>query len=293
MENDFLANLQQESETVNFELSNKPEEKTETPAESEKSEKGTPTESPPENKPEKDEKASPAEGKKEDELKPKEGEKEVFHAFHEHPRWIVREKELKELRSKVEEYEEFKERVDPILQKIEKSEEKSKTPQWFISLFGDDQNLWNQYQESSKEDRQRLREEILTELKPDLEIIRETKRQKELNDWANKEWEKLKEDTEVQKELKTLGLSLDKVQGEISAVMSKYLPSDNEGNISVKKSYEIWKETHKLSPPKFDVAEKKKIGAIDKSQGEGEKKDYKTSADFKGLSIADLTEQNN
>lgn len=285
-----MANLQQEDDKVNFEGLGDQPEITESPVEKEKPEKETPAESPTEIKPKEEPESSPA--PKEEEPKAKEDAK-AFHAFHEHPRWIAREKELEQLREKVEEYDEFKERVNPLLKKLETVEENN-APQWFVNLFGDDKNAWSQYQESSKEDRKQIREEILDELKPDLEIVRATKQQKELSDWANKEWDKLGKDEEVQKELKTLGISLDKVQGEISAVMSKYLPTDEQGNISVKKSYEIWKETYKPTKPivsNFEIIEKKKIGAIDKARDEGEKRDYKTSADFKGLSIADLQEE--
>ena len=279
MENEFMANLQQEGEKA-FE------------AESETPEKETPAESPTEDKPKEEPESSP-EPKEEESVQTEPEVKEdakAFHAFHEHPRWIAREKELEQLRAKVEEYEDFKSRVDPFLQKLEKPEEKSNAPQWFTNLFGTDENAWNQYQESSKEERKRIREEILTELKPDLEVVRATKQQKELNDWANKEWESLGKDEEVKKELKTLGLTLDKVQGEISGIMSKYLPTDESGNISLKKSYAIWKETQ-AKPVKSSVSsvsEKKQIATISKSKGESEKKDYLTSADLKGLSIADL-----
>ena len=288
MENEFMANLQQEGDEVKFEGLGDQPEITEAPAESEKEKKETPPESLTEIKPKEEPESSPA---------PKEGEPEAkedakaFHAFHEHPRWIAREKELEQLREKVEEYDEFKERVNPLLEKLETVKEETNAPQWFVNLFGDDKNVWSQYQESSKEERKRIKEEILGELKPDLEIVRETKQQKDLSDWANKEWDKLGTDEEVAKDLKTFGTTLDKVQGEISSVMSKYLPTDEQGNISVKKSYEIWKDTRKpTAKPNPEIVEKKKIGAIDKTRDEGEKRDYKTSADFKGLSIADLME---
>ena len=158
MDNEFLANIQQEGTEVDF-------DKLGTPAESETPEKETPAASPAEKEPKEEPEPSP-EPKVEEPAKAEPEAKEdakAFHAFHEHPRWIAREAELKQLREKVDEYEEFKSRVDPILEKLEKpTPEVSSAPQWFTNLFGTDENAWSQYQESSKEERKRIREEILT-----------------------------------------------------------------------------------------------------------------------------------
>ncbi len=285
MENTFLSNLQQEGIDDPFEGLIKEE----TPAESETPEKETPAESAPEIKPEGEPESSPEPKAEEPEV---EEDAKTFHAFHEHPRWIAREEELKQLRSKVEEYDDFKSRVEPFLEKLnEPKKEEMNAPAWFSNLFGDNEDAWNQYREANKAERQQIRDEILKELKPDLEIIRQTKKQSEIQDWADKQWKTLSEDSEVQKELKSMGISLDKVLGEISEVMSKYKPSDDDGNISLKTSYELWKATRKQeSKPNPNIAEKKKIAAISKSKEETETKDFKTSEDFRGKSIHDLVE---
>lgn len=283
MENEFLANIQQEGEKFDFDSLVKSEEE---PAE--KPEKETPAESPPEVKPA--EAPAPSAEEKPEEAAPEEDAKpEVFAAFHEHPRWKAREKELKQLRQKVDEYEEFKSRVDPLLSKLEKPTEQSQPPQWFTSLFGNDENVWNQYREASMEERKAIRGEIMSELKPLFASVEQTKQQAELVDWAQKQWTALESDPEVKKELQGLGTNLSKIQGEISEIMSKYKPSDDDGNISLKASYELWKEMKKTSPqPNPIVAEKKKIGAISKSKEDNEVRDFKTSADFRGKTIADL-----
>lgn len=276
--NEFLANLQQDTD---------PFEGLGDSAETEKSQTETETESQPEKKPEGETESSPE--PKEEEPKVEEDAK-VFHAFHEHPRWIAREKELQELKKQNEDLLSFKERAEPFLSKFE---EKSQTqaPQWFTSLYGDNQEVWNQYLEASNSEKQKIREEILNELKPDLEEIRSVKKQKELQDWADKQWKALESDAEIQKELKAMNLTLDKVQGEISEVMAKYKPSDEDGNISLKTSYELWKATRKQeTKPNPIVSEKKKVAAISKSKEEAEEKDYRTSADFRGKTIHDLVE---
>ena len=293
MENTFMANLQQEGEGDPFEGLIKEEVSPETPAETEKSEKETPAESPPENKPEGEPEPSPAPKEGEPaKAEPKEEEDaKLFHAFHEHPRWIAREEELKQLRGKVAEYDEFKSRVEPFLEKLNKPIKEETAPAWFTNLFGDSEEAWNQYREANQAERKQIREEILNELKPDLEIVRQSKKQSELQDWADKQWKSLESDPEVQKELKLMGLSLDKVQNEISEVMVKYKPSDEDGNISLKTSYELWKATRKQeAKPNPIVDQKKKVGAISKPEGEIEVKDFKTSADFRGKTIHDLVE---
>lgn len=283
MDNEFLANIQTEGEPFNFDSLQTESEKPETEAP-----KGeTPAESLPDNKPT-EEPAPSAEPKAEDTAEPEVKEDaKVFSAFHEHPRWKALQVELKELREKSNEYDSFKERVNPFIQKFEQPQT---APQWFQSLYGDNAEAWQQYQEAFKVEKKQIRDEILKELQPDLETLRETKQQKEVQDWANKQWSELGANPEVQKDLKGLNLTLDKVQGEISEVMSKYLPSDSEGNISLKASYELWKQLKKPEvKPSPIVAEKKKVAAISKSK-EVEERDYRTSADFRGKSIHDLVE---
>lgn len=275
MDINSLANLQQAEFEGEEEL-----------VESEKPEKDTQADSPPGNKPA-EAPVSSTEGQEE---APKEDAKlEVYTAFHEHPRWKAREEELRQLREKVEEYEEFKSRVDPLLEKLEKPQEGK--PEWFTNLYGDDDNAWKQYQASSEETQRNFEKRIFDKLKPYLETLEATKQESETQKWANEQWSKLGEDPEVQKELRNMGLTLDKVQGEISEVMTKFKPSDEEGNISLRGSYEIWKSTKKPeSKPDPIVAEKKKLGAITKPK-ESEGKKYMTSADFKGKSLADLLEE--
>jgi len=288
MSNDFLANLHQEGEPA-FE------------DESEKLEKDTQAESPPEDKSDDEQTESSTEEKKEtedsDSLKEDAKEEPVSTEdvpFHEHPRWQAREQEFQELKKRNEELLEFQQRAEPLLSRKEEEKPVS-APQWFTNLFGSDDNAWSQYRESSKEEREQIKKEVLTELKPFIETAEKSKKQKELDDWATGEWKSLSEDPEVQKDLKTKGLTLEKIQSDISQVMSKYLPTDEKtGNVSIKKSYELWKDTYKPSVKSSPgVQEKKNIAGrtISKSsEKDNEKKDYRTSEDFRGKTFTDLAE---
>ena len=141
MDNTFMANVEQEG-------------RIDQPVRSDEEEKETPPESPAEKEP-KDKTASPAEEKGKDEtLDSEKGAKpEVFHAFHQHPKWLAMNNELKELR-------EFREKVSPLLERLgevpEKREEKAEIPAWFIDLFGENREAWSKYRAYNVEERKQL-----------------------------------------------------------------------------------------------------------------------------------------
>ena len=292
MENEFLASVEQESKPITTEDVEKVEDK---PAEEEK---GTPAESPTEIKPEDKQTDSPAEEVKDDKPLEDDAKEEpvIYHSFEKHPRWKAREEELKELRKTNEKLREFQERAEPLLERIEKAplEEKSKAiPRWAETL-GWGQGDWDEYRQSTTEDRKQVKEELLKELKPFIEASERSKKQTDLDNWAKKEWKFLEEDSAVKGDLKKLGLTFTKeVQNEISGVITKYLPTDEEtGNISPRKGFEIWKDIKSRTPlkPSEATTEKKKVAnkTIDKTATTLDQKDFRTSADFVGKSFADL-----
>lgn len=262
MDNEFLANIQQEG-------------RIDTPAEQEIKEKETPPESPAETKPE-DKPASPAEDKEKGETpEPKEGEPEVFHAFHEHPRWIATQNELKELR-------EFREQAAPLLERLaetpEKQEKSESIPGWFSTLFGTDENAWSQYRQYSQEERQRIKEEVISEVR----------KEEETRIADSKKWESWV-DSEV-KRLSDEGKKFDK--NELLKIAVEYKPSDDQGNISFDKAYQILEQTKKPAPA-LKADDKKKVAdqTISKGVASEDRKDYKTSADFIGKTFADISRE--
>ena len=255
MENEFLASLQPEGLI------------TETPAELEKEEKEAPPESPADNKPKEEQPAPPAEEVKGE--SPKEGvEPEVFHAFHEHPRWIAMQEELKELR-------EFREQAAPLLEE-KPSEKSAEVPRWFETAFGRNEELWSEYSRYNTEERNKVRNEVLEEVRQQ-EAQRLTE-QKESDKWVEAGI----------KELEAEGLKFDR--NELMKTALDYLPSDEKGNISIRKSYDILRAT-KAQPQANPSTDKKKQVAdmtIKKSTPAEEKKDYRTWQDFQGKDRADL-----
>ena len=290
MPSEFLANLHQEGERIDeFPL-----------GELENEEKETPPAPPAETKP-KEETAPPAEEKAEGEPEPKKGEEvskekpEIFHAFHEHPRWIARDQELKELREQNEELMRFQERAEPLLKKVDQIQPKEGIPAEFRALYGEDENAWTNFQALTERQQERLLAKFEDRIKPLLDTVETVKRKTELDDWAEKEWKSIEDDPQVKSELKRIGKELNAdTQSEISQIVSKYLPTDEiTGKISLRKGFELWKEL-KSAPkvvPNPVVNEKKQIAdkTIKKSKGEEGEKDYRTSADFRGKTFADLT----
>ena len=273
-ENEFLASIQREGAI--------------TPSEEDK--EGTGKEAPPappaDEKTPEDKPASPAEGDQKDESgKPKEGEDKplVFEAFHKHPRWIALQKDLKDLT-------EFRTKALPILEKLGEIPDKKtdEIPGWFSELFGENPAAWKKYQVFTKSEREQLQNEILTTIRS--EMKQATEESKKWESWVDEEVVRLESDSEIVADLKKLNLKFNR--NEVLKVALDYRPSDDQGNISLRLAYDIWK-SQKLSQKPEDpnaTDEKKKLAdkTMGKGKGEGDKKDYRTPADLQGKSFRDL-----
>ena len=274
MENEFLASLQQEG-------------RIDQPAEEQKKEEANPS-TPPVEKPEKDETAPLAEDNKpKDEgvvtegETPKIDEPAVFQAFHKHPRWIALQTELKELRG-------FREEASPLLERLgqkpdnRKEETNVEIPLWFSEIAGENQEAWNKYRAYDAGQRETLRSEIIGEIQQ-----AESKRvsdQKNQEAWVDKELQGLQDDGKVFNRNELLKIALE------------YLPTDESGNISFLKAFNILEKTKAggQKPIKPISDEKKKIAdqTMEKGKTEEGKKDYKTSADLRGKTFHDLIPEN-
>ena len=274
MENTFLTNIQKEGLIGG-------------PSGENEEEKETPSAPSADEKPEKDE-AEPqtGDGTQKGEGEPnatdKEGEEpKVFQAFHKHPRWLAMQQELTELRD-------FRDKAAPLLEGIEQSKPKEETteiPAWFSEIFGDNDSAWKKFRAFNEDQRKQLRTEILEEVKQS--SVRVLEEEKQADKWLEEELSGLESDEDTVSEMKKLGIKFDR--NAILKVAMDYLPSDEKGNISIKKAYAIWK-TMKPSTEKPNASEKK--GIADKTMGKGksesEKRDYKNSADLQGKSFRDL-----
>ena len=260
MENTFLANLQVEGEEK---INLTPELETpvtETPA-------APPAEIKPSGEP-----ASPAEGGA-GAQPPKEGETPaVYHAFHEHPKWQELQTELQTLRD-------FREKYEPLLaRKDEPGAGNESIPVWFVTLFGNNEEAYQQYQQHTSEERKQIRSEVLKEIEDRDE--KKVVEQKKYDSWLDQGIKTLKEkDTTLN-------------ESELLDVVMKYRPTDDAGAISLEKAYDIYKVVKNpvAAKPNPGVSEKKQVAArtMARSGGSGIKKDYVTSHDLQGKDFATL-----
>ena len=277
-ENTFLAGLRQEG-------------KIEPTDGEQEEEKETPSESPAEKEPEENEPESQTGDKPEDKGDGKEskgeveeGEKpEVFQAFHKHPRWKALNEELGKLRS-------FRDEVTPLLPLIKKIGEPGMTdevevPAWFSQVFGEDASVWQKYQKYNAEERGKLKDEILESLESKNE--ESGKQQKKYEDWVDGELVALGEEKGINLSEGTKEKP-NSLRNEILKTAVDYRPTDDKGNISLSKAYDILKimknKPAEKNTDKKEIADK----TMAKSKAEDEKKEYKTSHDLIGKSMRDL-----
>lgn len=262
-DNTFLTELQQEG-------------RIDQPARKEQEEKETPPASSADEKTKEDETASQAEAREGGESpKPKEGEDPaVFQAFHKHPRWQALQSELKELT-------EFRDRVTPLLDKLGKSEsageKTTEIPEWFTELFGKNEAAWEKYQAYDVQQRSQLREEILGEIE----------RQAEASSQEGKKYDKWVEDELAL--LESDGLKFNR--NELLKVALDYAPTDAEGNISLRRAYDILQKTKSSGSQQPKSDEKKNLAdkTMQRGKSDGDQRDYKTSYDLRGKGFRDIT----
>lgn len=209
---------------------------------------------------------SPAEKKPEDENQ--------YKGFHEHPRWIQREKELEELKTReqenarvIAELSEFKEETAKRLQ-ID-----NPIPDWFIELYGENQTAWKKYN-----DHEQLKEAAIEQRLLDRQEQQRQQKENEVsrwNSWVNSEINKLQ----------TEGAVFDR--NELIKVMIDYAPT-TDNNYDFHKGYKIY-EVLKGKPNTEHAEARKRLADITtKVSGESEKKDYMTAADLRHRSWGNL-----
>jgi hypothetical protein len=227
-------------------------------------EEETPPESSPENNQEKD---KPEEGEVQDKA-PNTPVKEV--PFHENPRWQQRERELEELRA-------FKEEAEAKFQSLEKNITPSEVsiPRWFSTLYGENTEAWEAYQEHEGESREQLKREVIESQKQE-QYAAQQEEQKWLN-WVEDGVQSLKSEGKV----------FDK--NELLKAVLDYGFTDESGNYDFRKAYNYLEAT-KGTRPSPQTEAKKKIADISSSGkgGESTQKDYLSQKDLRHKSWSSL-----
>lgn len=228
---EFLANVQHEGEDAL------------TP-EQDNQETETPVTPPVETKPEEESPASSEAGTAEADNT----QSESKIPFHQHPRWIERENELKELRS-------FKDKAEPVLSSLTaQPTQTAPIPTWFKGIYGEDQAAWADYQSYHRSEREQIKAETIAELQAKAAKEQETvtAAQKQMDD--------------ALASLEAEGKKFDR--NELIKVVSDYKPIDDAGNWDFKKAYEILELQRKANSQKSTA--RKELAASTTSESKGE-----------------------
>ena len=124
-------------------------------------------------------------------------------------------------------------------------EEPKSVPILFLWVFGDDENtqeLWDDYQKEQKSARAEIKAEILKE--QEAKTSNQGKETEKWNAWIDSEVENLKADGKI----------FDK--NELMKVALEFKPTDDKGNISLEKSYEILQKMKVKDTAKSDAKKK-------------------------------------
>ena len=232
-------------------------------------EKETLPESQPDKKPEED---KPVAGDKQLETEINTPKEEDM-PFHKHPRWIERDNELKDLKSRTEEYEREIQELKSFKEESTKSDKK--VPEWFSELYGDNEVAWRKYEQREKERDGEIEKRAIARITQE-----QQKAQEETNKWNN--WV-----TGQIKQLEDSGEKFDK--NELNKIMVDYQPTTNN-NLDFHKGLEILKlKKASESSPEKSQARKQIADVTSKTNSaEQKKKDFMTTADLRYKSWSNL-----
>lgn len=156
--------------------------------------------------------------------------------FHKHPRWKKVQDDKKELELKVAE---LSGKLDG-LSEVTK-QEKADTPprpEWFTSLYGDDEELWPKVYKYEQEREERIKAELLGKI--------ETENTSKTEAQLREEREALEHVNNSIQDLKDSGEKFD--SKELVAVVREYQPTDDNGNLDFVRGLKMLKELKKTNP---------------------------------------------
>jgi hypothetical protein len=192
--------------------------------------------------------------------------------FHEHPRFkeIIAEKNAAQALAKAqaEELAKFKSEFESWKQT---PKEESSVPEWFKSIYGDSPEAYKLHQQHEKDLIQQAKVEALKE-------IEASKSQAQAEEQAANQW---LEDSIT--ELQTQGLKFER--NKLLKIALEYSPTDENGNLSMKKAYSIYEKLEAAEGNDKSEARKKLASIVtpDSSNVSEGKKDYLTAADIRKM----------
>lgn len=188
--------------------------------------------------------------------------------FHEHPRFKELIADKNALKAQVEELSKFKAEFESWKQT---PKEESSIPEWFKSIYGDNPEAYRLHQQHEKDIIQQAKVEALQE-------IEATKSNAQAEEQAANQW---LEDSIT--ELQNQGLKFER--NKLLKIALEYSPTDEQGNLSMKKAYSIYEKLEAAEGNDKSEARKKLASAVapDTSNGSEGKKNYLTSADIRKM----------
>jgi len=269
-EDNILADIAQEGEQVEED-----EQFVKPTGGDDEEEKDTPEDSPTENNQNEDEPSQEG-GESEEDSNTLDAKPEPFHK---HPRWQAMQTENETLKSQVEE---LSGAVEDISQS--QTQQSEDLPSWWQSLAGNDdvaRKAYAGFRSQTKQDREQIRTELIAEQKQEQQ--RQQEEQSQWDTWRDTELQTLRDEGEKFNENELIKVAVD------------MQPSDENGNISLRKSLEILKlqKLQEKADSKEKLNAKKKLAGdtVSDNQGESQPKPI-NSGDLRNKSWHELVQDN-
>ena len=219
----------------------------------------------PESQPENQKKVEDVPVDKKEETPAEENKQTEDIPFHKHPRFKAVIEEKNQLAEQVKQ---LTEQMQGISQKV-KADEPTTIPQWFVKLYGDDPEVWQQYQEQRQFELKEMESQVMSKLAPKLQEIEKSEQDKKI-------------DLEIENSLKSLedeGHKFDR--NALMKIVAENQLFDINGNFNFKAGLVLLGA--QPIQQKSNVEAKKEIAkkTMTESAGEGgqPKKEFVTSAD--------------
>lgn len=198
--------------------------------------------------------------------------------FNEHPRWKEQQAELAELRRQNQDVMQYLQQVPQYLDSV-RSQLTSKDqpiPEWFKELYGDSPKAYQLYQQSRQQEKQEMQQQIFADM-----ASQQRQQTESAHYWVG----------QVESEFKRLeqnGKTFDRE--ELKAVLLNFKPTTDAGLLDFEKAYDILQAQKAAAGAQVRNQERKKIADATSPTSAGEKgaKDYKTTADIRGITWGSL-----
>lgn len=213
--------------------------------------------------------------------------------FHKHPRWIARQREIESMREENENLRKSVDDLKPLKEEVEqlKGSRNSPTefqnhsiPQWFVTLYGDNPEAWNLYQQNEvqriAQEEQRITQKVLSQL--DQQQKKQQEEQEKYKKMFDQQFDNIGKEHSVDLSYQEGKNSL---RNEFTDFVTKNPIYDQNGLLNLKVGWQYFKATRQPveTADKTKLNARKQIAAqtVADTKGEATKKDYVTPNDIR------------